>query len=447
MPLPRQIPAVFYRGGTSRGLLFKDSHLACYDAKTRDRILCAAMGSPDPDGRQIDGLGGGASSLSKIAVVSPSSPSSFADQARRLGHAFAGVDAQWSAEGGEDRAAKISDVVYRFGQVPINDGTNVDWGSTCGNMVAAVAHFAVQEQLLKASSGEAEVASEKGTLPVRILAHDSGKVVRAHVPVLQHDGRWLPAAEGQAQISGVPGTHPGILIESPLEGSVLSTGNALDHVEVDGETIPISIVDTGLPVIFVSALDLSIPLSDLVQHPAAIDSNRALMDRLERIRFQASQLTPDLASKFSPPAPKICVVHPAASYKTTGGQEVTADETDLLARTVSVHQLHRTIPATTLSALAAARCFADSVVSRTVSPALSPMTKKATEEAGGGDDVRAITIGQPAGASSASVQTDEGGQPRAIVMLRTARRIMQGEVLVPGDCLPHPDLASLDHYR
>lgn len=207
--------------------------------------------------------------------------------------------------------------------------------------------------------------------------------------------------------------------------------------------IKVSIVDTGLPVIFVSADSIGATTESLLEHPASIDANRTLMDKLERIRHAASQLTPALQSKFSPPAPKICVVHPPVGYKTTGGEEVQAEETDLLIRTVSVGQLHRTIPATTLSALAAAQCFPDSIVSHVVAQARQsrqdvpvPSTQAAIDELSRNgalpSRIRAITVGQPAGPSTASVQTTVDGAPESIVMLRTARCIFMGTYPTPS---------------
>lgn len=204
------------------------------------------MGSPDPDGRQIDGLGGGASSLSKTAIISPAG-SMAALNARKNGSPLpAGLD--WIDEDVQ-RTKQMCDIVYRFGQVPIN-GNTVDWSSTCGNMVAAVAHFSVQQGLISPEiladrlppprqSGD---SGQRQSLPMSILSHDSAKVVIARVPVdLFHtDGnvfKWLPALDGEATIAGVPGRHPGILIESPLEGSVLSTGQPRDEVEVDGDQV------------------------------------------------------------------------------------------------------------------------------------------------------------------------------------------------------------------
>lgn len=433
------------------------------------------VGSPDPDGRQINGLGGGASSLSKAAIVDAST--SFSSKPTRdAGHPFPGLP--W-IDTEPSKVAQISDIIYRFGQVEIKK-KSIDWGSTCGNLIAAVAVFALNEGLLDSTrvSGqlppihqvwdENRQRQQGNQMPLdhsvilRILAHDTGKVFKAHVPVMPYVTKgtgarekkleWVPTCEGSSSIAGVPGTDPGIVIESPLQDSVLSTGNERDEVVIDGKTIEVSVVDAGLPVIFVSAQSLGIPLSSLIAPPQTIDSNRPLMDLLERVREAASHLTPSLAAKFSPPAPKICVLHPRATYTSSGGQVIHESEMDLVARTVSVGQMHRTIPATTLSALVAARCFPHSVVTQVLGEASSqtpsPATRQTLEELRcPPEEAYAITAGQPAGLSSASVTTVLGGGgqriPNGIAMIRTAKRIMEGHVFAPLDVDRNEDLRAV----
>lgn len=258
--------AEFYRGGTSRGVVFNEHTLLRFAQQDRQRIICAAMGSPDPDGRQIDGLGGGTSSTSKVAIVGRSG-SKAAAAARAVGEPLPGL--AWIDDDLE-RARTISDVVYRAGQVPIREGS-IDWGSTCGNMMAAVAQYSVNNTLkynqpsdLPSSSLMSRDAKDKPhneildmlkdvSMTVRILAHDSGKVFRARVPLAptlatklahsrhSHLGNsaivWGARDSGLESIAGVPGTAPGIVIESPLEKSVLSTGSERDSIEVDGKKV------------------------------------------------------------------------------------------------------------------------------------------------------------------------------------------------------------------
>lgn len=234
-----QIRATFWRGGTSRGLIFSASRLAPYDQATRDAILCAALGSPDPDGRQIDGLGGGASSLSKVAILNAPGRG-FAGTAYKAGNPLPGP--YWVDDLNASRHPKLGwDVVYRFGQVPIN-GTVVDWGSTCGNLIAAVAKHSIWQQTLDSHKIKSRAAkagvdprdpNARFTCPVRILNPSNGGTRSiAHVPVTRCDNLWLPDDVGVASIAGVPGTSASVVIETPLKQDVLfPTGSARNTIE------------------------------------------------------------------------------------------------------------------------------------------------------------------------------------------------------------------------
>ncbi|CBQ71334.1 conserved hypothetical protein [Sporisorium reilianum SRZ2] len=446
----------FYRGGTSRGILWSTSTLASYDHATRDRLICRAMGSPDPDKRQIDGLGGGISSLSKTAVVGPPD-AALAARLRASKTSFAdGVD----FADDEVLAAcrdKGWDLVYRFGQVPVESGTEIDWTSTCGNLVSAVALFGlhqghvgqqrIHEVFQEAKARPAKVG-DKFAFPARLLVTSSGQIVRANVPVTLYrldtnsanDAVWYPDLEGDTTISGVPGTAPGILIETPLDTSLLlPTRNQLDHVTVDNTRFPVTIINAGLPTIFVASSSLTSvldPASLPTLSPSDLDANAPLMTLLDKLRVAAAELTPFLQKTLSPSAPKICIVHPTpqAGYTTTGGQRVAAEEMDVLIRAVSVGNLHRTVPATCLSALAAGRAFPLS----TIEQAVQAGRQKKDESTG---DIVSIRVGQPAGVSEASVKVaspTEADQakgltriPESIVYYRTARRIIEGFVDVP----------------
>ncbi|PWN99078.1 hypothetical protein FA09DRAFT_359686 [Tilletiopsis washingtonensis] len=456
----RAVAATFYRGGTSRGLIFSPASLARFDAPTRDRIICTAS-SPDADLRQISGLGGGASSLSKCAVVSAPSDD-WQRLARIAGHPFPGVSWAENFERASDSKTGW-DCVFRFGQVPIN-GTTIDWGSTCGNLVAAVADYHLSsaagasqamKRLGRPAHGSDE-AEQPRSMPLRILAHDSGAVVTARMDVYWHADmqRWAPATAGDAAIAGVPGTGAGVVIESPVS-DVLPTGRPVDTINVDGlGSIDVSVVDTGLPTIFVAASSLALPDALLLAHPSVLEGDAAQMAKLEAVRCAAAQLTPELTRRLSPPAPKVCVVAPRAAYSTTGSEALRAETMDCLLRALSNGQVHRTVPATTLSAAAAAHAYRDSVVSRVVAQGGSEpcaASRAATEMASAGEapgKVCSLTVGQPAGLSSASVllspTAGPGGEssPASVLMLRTARRIMHGHVLVPRSCAPFEDWAN-----
>lgn len=205
------------------------------------------MGSPDPSGRQIDGLGGGTSSLSKVAIVSRVGFK--LDQlAREAGHPFPGLEWLDSKEAVEGR----DDIIYRFGQVAIRE-RSIDWGSTCGNMVAAVAHFSISHLIARTpfSLPNPRYVDPEDTTrfiwPVRIIAHNTGKEVIARVPVkaqIVHADIpelrklvWKPSTVKDTTIAGVPGKALGIQIETPIEGSVLPTGNERNIIELNGNQV------------------------------------------------------------------------------------------------------------------------------------------------------------------------------------------------------------------
>lgn len=399
------------------------------------------MGSPDPDGRQIDGVGGGVSSLSKAAVVSvPASEVSrrVYEAVRRFGRAYAfpGIaDADDPRRAADPRTGY--DVVYRFGQVPVHSGFDIDWSSTCGNFLAAVALHAYTHHAptFHARIAEAATGSEH-RLPLRLLLADSGKRVTVHVPLQRTDaGTWIFSTKADTQIAGVPGRAPGMQIHIPLEGAPLPTGRARDIVQLAGRDVPVSIVDTGLPVVFVHAADLQVPPERIVQTAAQLDADPDLLARVEMVRQQAARLSPKLTAQLCLSAPKVCLVHPRTAYTTSGGQYVAKNDMDLLVRAVSVGQVHRSIMATALSALVTASAYEHSVVTeawRQGGGSFCPQSAARSKA----NDLRALTVGHPAGTSLAMVQLAHK-EPSAVVYDRTARCILRGEADIP----PFPELS------
>lgn len=242
MPL-QAIPASFWRGGTSRGLLLRASTLSAFTPPARSQLILRALGAGDPDGRQIDGLGGGVSSLSKVAVIGL--PGEGMEDQTRLGR-LPGVG--WADEG---RRGEVGwDVVYRFGQVGVRERT-IDWDATCGNLLAAVGVAAVTMPVLEYSAMFARALKmdkpERGPLmfPVSIMAAATGAVVTVRVPLDPWTLQLYEPAEGEGvRIAGVPGEAAGVEVEIPIEvgeGSEggLPTSNPTDLVEVDGHTVSV----------------------------------------------------------------------------------------------------------------------------------------------------------------------------------------------------------------
>ena len=440
-----RLAAAFYRGGTSRGLFFHAADLAPFAQPVRDAVICAAMGSPDPDGRQIDGLGGGISSLSKTAVVSAPAHGLYTEALRQLGADWPLPGVPWADDARRAQDPESGwDVVYRFGQVPVSGPTQIDWGSTCGNLLAAVGTFALQTGVVSPAQVDAYARAHLSPdvdafrYPVRVLQAAPGKRVTVSVPMVRSPGvaggpHWQLSSVEDTSIAGVPGRAPGISIHVPLDTPALPTGRPRDEVELDGRRIPVSIVDAGLPVVFVDAKSLGLSDAQFTAHVAELDSDSAMHERAERLRRSAAQLTPELKSVLSPGAPKICMVHPRVAYKSSSGTEVAADAADVLIRAISVGNVHRSVPATTLSALAVCTAYPDSVVGRALARggARDSPCQTSADAARSGEHLGAITVGHPAGTATAMVQMSQRGDPQAIVYERTARRIMDGYVDVP----------------
>ena len=386
--MDRAVPASFWRGGTSRALLFREDDLNEFGPEQVDAIILAALGSPDPDGRQIDGLGGGISSLSKAAVVGPAPSGSGAD------------------------------VAFRFAQVEVTE-PRVDFAGNCGNISAAVAPFAVNEGLVAASGDSADVV---------VLSLNTGQRFRASVPL--RSGAYDPS--GDFAIGGVPGTGARLQLEYPeADGSIgrgaLPTGRAREDVAVPGcGTVPVSIVDVGNPAVFVAATALGSAEAASIL-PVALDAASAMQGRLEHIRCEAAvrigvAATAEEAARYHRTVPKVALVGAPVAYPTTGGGEVAAADVDLLVRLISMGRTHRTLAMTGAMACAAAAVIEGTVVS---------------EVAGGTaarPESRHVRLGHPAGVLALDVTAEhDAGSWRvpSLRMDRTAREIMRGAVLVP----------------
>ena len=234
-----RVPAVFMRGGTSNAVVFDRRHLP-EDEAGRERLFIVALGSPDPYGRQLDGMEGGSSSLSKVCIVGPPS-------------------------------RPDADVDYTFGQVAVVR-PYIDWSSNCGNMSSAIGPFAVDEGMVAAPGPEGVVV---------IHNTNTGKLIRSRFPV--EDGR--AAVEGETTIPGVPGTGAPVDLEfldpgGAGTGTLLPTGNVLDLLEVEGAgSVPVSLVDAANPFVFVDASNVGITGTEM---PAALDARPEVMERLER---------------------------------------------------------------------------------------------------------------------------------------------------------------------
>ena len=362
-----KIPASFWRGGTSRAVFFKEEDLAFYDAPTRDLIILAALGSPDPYGRQVDGLGGGISSLSKVGIIGR------------------GADAE-------------TDVRFTFGQVDV-ERPFVDYLGTCGNMSAAVGPFAIDEGF---------IAAIEPLTPVRVLSTNTGKRYIAYVP------------------DGVPGPGARIALEfldagGSTGGRLLPTGHATDTLALEsGLRVTVSLVDAAAPMVFVLAEELGASATEL---PQDLDANHAQQDLLEEIRAQAAvQLgmaeSVAQAREKVKAIPKIAIVAPPTAYRTTRHTPISADQVDLVSRMISMGKTHRTFAGTSSMCLAVAAAIPGTVVHAVARRALPDRVRI-------GHPAGIMEVGakvRPEG---------DDWRVESVTTQRTARRIMDGFIYVP----------------
>ncbi|MEL7647233.1 MAG: PrpF domain-containing protein [Sedimentibacter sp.] len=370
------VPCSIIRGGTSKGVFFLENSLPPA-GQMRDNIILSAFGSPDS--RQIDGLGGANSLTSKVCIIGPSQR--------------------------ED-----ADVDYTYGQVSL-DKAMIDWEGNCGNMVSAVGIFAVQNNLLK--------PVEPFTV-VRIYNTNSSKIIHVTYPV--RDG--LVLSQGDYAIPGVPGTGAKLKVEffdpaGSVTKKLLPTGNTKDVINLNEKgSYTVSIVDSGNPVIFVKAEDLSLKGYEL---PAQIEGTPGVLDILEEIRSICAELTGivadrSMATAKSPAYPKICIVSKPQDYTGTENRQVRAEDVDLLARMAALQKIHKTFAVTAAVCTGAAAKIEGTIVNQLIS-------QRAKES-------ETLVIGHPYGPMEVTVHMENGHIIKEGIY-RTARKIMDGSVFIP----------------
>lgn len=374
--MPRQkIPAIFVRGGTSKGVFFHDRDLPS-DPVVRDAIILHVLGSPDPNQRQLDGMGGGISSLSKAVIIGKSD------------HPDADVD-------------------YTFAQVAV-DQPVVDFSGTCGNLSSAVGPFAVDEGLIDIADGEA---------CVRVYSTNSDKIYHARFPV--KDGQTVE--NGDFAIPGVAGTGARITLDyfdpgGALTGKLLPSGAVRDTIPVDGlGDVAVSLVDATNAVIFVAADDMGYTATE---HPDALDADPLFMGRMEEIRRKGAVMMgmANRAEDAPLAAPKIGIVGPPQSFEALDGISYAQEDQDLTVRMISMERVHRAVPGTNVMGIAAA-----ARIEGTIPHALA--TKGAP-----------LRVANPSGiipVEADVVRNNGAWHVNTISVYRTQRRLMEGSVLVP----------------
>lgn len=446
----RGVAASFWRGGTSRGLLLSAKSLATFNRPVLDEIIRVALGSPDPARRQISGLGGGVSSLSKACIIGCVGDGVKERAINNLGP-LPGVS--WADDGSRDGVGEW-EIIYRFAQVGIADST-LDWTATCGNMLSAVALHVLSDSLLprsllvnRAKSLPQPPPGSPLLLPISILSASNGLLMKARVPVDPVTLEvWEPESGEGTVIAGVPGEALGIEIELPIEEvegteGGLVTGRPRDTITVEGKEIEVSIISSGLPNIFLDVNSLQLEPDILSSSLGALTAHPRLPKLLETIRVATAT---QFAIPLSLASPKIVLVStmPAGGYPTSVSTHVQQAEADILVRAVSSGDFHATIPATTLGALNVAAGTQGSVVNELIKTGRVGVDSEKSDSTpppstpGPGEEIVSVRAGHPAGTAESTVKfvIDEGGRrkPTSVIMMRTAREIMRGEVMIPRE--------------
>ena len=385
-----RIPATYMRGGTSKGVFFSLDDLpleAQQPGIERDALFLRVLGSPDAYGKQIDGMGGGTSSTSKVVIVSPS---------RRPDH----------------------DVDYLFGQVSIGSAF-VDWSGNCGNLSAAVGPFAVTKALLPFAR-----IPLNGIATVRIWQENIGKTIIADVPVHNAEVQEL----GDFELDGVtfPAAEIVLAFLDPAAGqngdgiAMFPTGNLIDELHVPGVgTIQATLIYAGIPTIFVEAASVGFKGTEL---QGDINGDAEVLERFESIRaygaLRMGLITSLKEAVGCQHTPKVAFVAKPQTYIASSGKKVDADEVDLLVRALSMGKLHHAMMGTAAVAIGTAAVIPGTLVNL----------------AAGGGQRNTVRFGHPSGTLEVGANVElRDGQWRVsrAVMSRSARILMDGSVRVP----------------
>jgi probable AcnD-accessory protein PrpF len=389
-----RVPATYMRGGTSKGVFFRLEDLpavAQEPGKARDTFLLRVIGSPDPYGKQTDGMGGATSSTSKTVIVSRST---------RPAH----------------------DVDYLFGQVSI-DKVFIDWSGNCGNLSAAVGAFAISNGLV-----DSERVPRDGVAVIRIWQANIGKTIIAHVPMtndevqetgdFELDGVTFPAAEVQIEFMDPAADEEG------EGGSMFPTGNLVDELEVPGVgVLQATMIDAGIPTIFINANAIGYDGTELQD---VVNGNPEALMMFETIRAHGAvrmgliKHVDEAVNRQH--TPKVAFVAGPEDYVSSSGKQVRAQDVDLLVRALSMGKMHHAMMGTAAVAIGTAAAIPGTLVNL----------------AAGGGDRTAVVFGHPSGTLRVGAEArQENGQwkVKKAVMSRSARVLMEGWVRVPGDSL------------
>lgn len=386
-----KVPATYMRGGTSKGVFFRLQDMppaTQVPGAARDALLMRVIGSPDPYGKQTDGMGAATSSTSKTVILAKST---------RPDH----------------------DVDYLFGQVSI-DKPFIDWSGNCGNLSAAVGPFSISNGLVDPSR-----IPQNGIATVRIWQANIGKTIISHVQMtngavqetgdFELDGVTFPAAEVQLEFMDPAAEEEG------GGGAMFPTGNLVDDLVVPGVgTLKATMINAGIPTIFINAEAVGYKGTELQDD---INSDPKALEMFEKIRAHGA-VRMGLISHLDEAAkrqhtPKVAFVAQPADYIASSGKEIAASDINVLVRALSMGKLHHAMMGTAAVAIGTAAAIPGTLVNL----------------AAGGGNLDAVRFGHPSGTLRVGAQADKVDgewQVKKAMMSRSARVLMEGWVRVPG---------------
>ncbi|MCQ8819289.1 2-methylaconitate cis-trans isomerase PrpF [Pseudoalteromonas agarivorans] len=378
-----KVPATYMRGGTSKGVFFKLTDLpkpAQVAGEARDNLLLRIIGSPDPYGKQTDGMGGATSSTSKTVILSKS---------EQPNH----------------------DVDYLFGQVAI-DKPFIDWSGNCGNLTSAVGAFAITNGLVDKST-----VPDNGVAVVRVWQANIKKSILVHVPITNGEVQET----GDFELDGVTFAAAEVKLEflNPAdgEGALFPTGNVVDDLEVPGVgTLKATMINAGIPTVFINAADIGYsgtePQSD-------INNDTNALKKLETIRAYGAVKMGLIANineaQTRQHTPKLAFVAAPLDYNASSGKFIEATTIDLLVRAMSMGKLHHAMMGTAAVAIGAAAAIEGTLVN----------------VAAGGGTLNEVNFGHPSGTLKVGAEAKKTAgdwQVTKASMSRSARVLMEGVV-------------------
>jgi len=372
------IKATYYRGGTSKGVFFQKKDLPTSDQNKLNELFLKVIGSPDTNQRQLNGMGGGVSSVSKCVIISPSE---------------------------RDDA----DIDYNFIQIAI-DKPIAEWNNNCGNLSGAVGPYAVQEGIIKSKEGENLV---------RIYQVNTDKIIHSTFQV--KDGK--PLIEGDYSIAGVHGAGSKVRLDyiepgGSGTGKLLPTGNVIDEIEIkDYGKIKVSIVDAATPLVYLLAEDIGLKGTET---PDELDAKTDKMNLIQKIRRKSAHIIGLSNSENEAPmnTPRIGIVTSPKDYVSLDKTKISSNDQDITTRMFSMEKTHKAIMGTAGVNIGVAAAIDGTIPNKVKRKNSDPLELRA---------------GNPSGIMTAgAIIENKNGKPfaKSAIFFRTFRPLMRGEVLV-----------------